>query len=206
MALAHAPRAGRVLVVEDEPEFAELLRYHLGKEGYAVLVAPTGGETRGIPVIIVTGRVEETDKVLGFELGAEDYVTKPFSPRELVSRIRAVLRRATRPVDGETPIRVGDLRIDRERFEVTLRDRIVVLTPKEFELLATLAAAPGRVFRRDHLLDRVWGQDGFVEPRTIDVHLGRLRAKFECAGLEGPPIETVRGVGYRFRDPERPRP
>ena len=242
MALMHAPRAGRVLVVEDEPDVAELLRYHLGKEGYAVLVAPTGGEvvrrardakpdvilldvmlpqlngwdvcrrlkaepdTRGIPVIMVTGRVEETDKVLGFELGAEDYVTKPFSPRELVARVRAVLRRgAARSVDVETPLRVGDLQIDRERFEVTLRDHVVVLTPKEFELLATLAAAPGRVFRREHLLDRVWGRDGFVEPRTVDVHLARLRAKFEDAGLDGPPIETVRGVGYRFRDPERPR-
>ena len=236
--VATAPRANRVLVVEDEPDVAELLRYHLGHEGYAVLIAPTGGdvvrrardarpdvilldvmlpqlngwdvcrrlkaepETRGIPVIMVTGRVGEADKVLGFEIGAEDYVTKPFSPRELLARIRAVLRRGRPPevrLCGPRIV-IGDLTIDRERFEVARAGQLVVLTPKEFELLATLAAVPGRVFRRDELLDRVWGQDGFVEPRTVDVHLARLRAKFQEAGLAAPPIDTVRGVGYRLRE------
>ena len=160
-------------------------------------------DLRGIPVIMVTGRVEEGDKVLGFEMGADDYVTKPFSPRELLARVRAVMRRS-RPVaaDRKTHLKIGLLEIDRERFEVTMAGRRVELTPKEFELLTVLAGTPGRVFGRDELLDQVWGQDGFVEPRTVDVHLARLRAKFAVHGLPAPGLETVRGVGYRFREPE----
>lgn len=164
--------------------------------------------TRGLPVIMVTARAEEGDKVLGFEVGADDYVTKPFSTRELVARVRAVVRR-TRPVEAEerrNRIKVGDLLIDRQRFEVTVGGRPVGLTPKEFELLATLAAEPGRVYGRDELLDLVWGRDGFVEPRTVDVHLARLRAKFVTARLPEPAIETVRGVGYRYRESGRPPP
>jgi DNA-binding response OmpR family regulator len=131
--------------------------------------------TRALPVIMLTARSEEGDKVLGFELGADDYVTKPFSARELVARVRAVVRR-TRPAEAEERrhrIKVGDLVVDRQRFEVTVGGRAVGLTPKEFELLATLAAEPGRVYGREELLDMVWGRDGFVEPRTIDVHLVR---------------------------------
>jgi DNA-binding response OmpR family regulator len=155
---------------------------------------------------MLTARAEEGDKVLGFELGADDYVTKPFSTRELVARVRAVVRRS-RPAETEERrqrIKVGDLVVDRLRFEVTVGGRQVALTPKEFELLATLAAEPGRVFGRDVLLDLVWGRDGFVEPRTVDVHLARLRAKFLAARLPEPGIETVRGVGYRFREAGRP--
>jgi DNA-binding response OmpR family regulator len=162
--------------------------------------------TRALPVIIVTARAEEGDKVLGFEVGADDYVTKPFSTRELVARVRAVVRR-TRPPETEERrlrIKVGDLVVDRLRFEVTVGGRAVGLTPKEFELLATLAAEPGRVYGRDELLDLVWGRDGFVEPRTVDVHLARLRAKFVAARLPEPGIETVRGVGYRYRESGRP--
>ena len=158
--------------------------------------------TRAIPVIMVTARVEEGDKVLGFELGADDYVTKPFSTRELVARIRAVVRRS-QPADRQAPktrVEAGDLLIDRQRFEVTMGGRPVELTPKEFQLLVTLASEPGRVFGRDELLDLVWGQDGFVEPRTVDVHLARLRGKFSEAGLPDPGVDTVRGVGYRFRE------
>jgi two-component system, OmpR family, alkaline phosphatase synthesis response regulator PhoP len=161
--------------------------------------------TRALPVIMVTARAEEGDKVLGFELGADDYVTKPFSTRELVARVRAVVRR-TRPPEIEERrhrIKVGDLVVDRQRFEVTVGGRAVALTPKEFELLATLAAEPGRVYGRDELLDLVWGRDGFVEPRTVDVHLARLRAKFVAARLPEPGIETVRGVGYRYRESSR---
>jgi two-component system alkaline phosphatase synthesis response regulator PhoP len=164
--------------------------------------------TGALPVIMLTARSEEGDKVLGFELGADDYVTKPFSTRELVARVRAVVRRA-RPPEAEERrhrIKVGDLLVDRQRFEVTVGGRAVALTPKEFELLATLAAEPGRVFGRDELLDMVWGRDGFVEPRTVDVHLARLRAKFAAARLPEPGIETVRGVGYRFREPGRTYP
>ncbi|MGH7342219.1 MAG: response regulator, partial [Candidatus Rokuibacteriota bacterium] len=235
-----APRSrlGRVLVAEDEGDVAELIRYHLTKDGYDVIFARTGAEalkvaredkpdlilldimipqmngwevcrclkrdpeTAPTPVIMVSGRAEEGDKILGFELGADDYVTKPFSPRELLARIRAVFRR---PRHGEATtkrnhLKAGGLEIDRERFEVTVGGRAVDLTPKEFELLATLVATPGRVFRRDELLDVVWGRDGFVEPRTVDVHMARLRAKFLGANVEPPGVETVRGVGYRFRE------
>jgi DNA-binding response OmpR family regulator len=161
--------------------------------------------TRPVPVIMVTARTEEGDKVLGFELGADDYVTKPFSTRELVARVRAVVRRSRPPEIEERRhrIKVGDLVVDRQRFEVTVGGRAVALTPKEFGLLATLAAEPGRVFGRDELLDLVWGRDGFVEPRTVDVHLARLRAKFVAARLPEPGIETVRGVGYRYREAGR---
>jgi DNA-binding response OmpR family regulator len=151
---------------------------------------------------MVTGRVEEGDKVLGFELGADDYVTKPFSPRELLARIRAVGRRGRTADAGQKKrhLKAGELEIDRDRFEVTMGGRAVALTPKEFELLATLVATPGRVFGREELLDTVWGRDEFVEPRTVDVHVARLRGKFTVAKLPAPGIDTVRGVGYRFRD------
>jgi DNA-binding response OmpR family regulator len=159
-------------------------------------------ETAPIPIIMVTGRAEEGDKVLGFEMGADDYVTKPFSPRELLARVRAVSRRGRAGDDAAGPrLRAGDLEIDRQRFEVKMKGRLVELTRKEFDLLATLIRTPGRVFGREELLDLVWGQDGFVEPRTVDVHVARLRAKFTAARAAVPAIETVRGVGYRFRDP-----
>ena len=233
-------RGARVLVVEDEADVAEMIRYNLGKEGYDVRVAANGTdalrqvkdarpdvilldimvphlngweicrrlkqdrETVAIPVIMVTGRVEEGDKVLGFEMGADDYVTKPFSPRELLARVRAVTRRGRLhdPAAGQV-LRAGELEIDRQRFEVKMKGRPVELTRKEFDLLSTLIRTPGRVFGREELLDLVWGQDGFVEPRTVDVHVARLRAKFTAARAPMPAIETVRGVGYRFRDTGR---
>ena len=128
---------------------------------------------------MVTGRVEEGDKVLGFELGADDYVTKPFSPRELVARVRAVSAAAS-AAEAPSEARTSRPAISRstgERFEVAIKGRAVELTRKEFELLATLVGAPGRVFGREELLDLVWGRDGFVEPRTVDVHVARLRAQ-----------------------------
>jgi len=233
-----AARAGRVLIVEDEQDIAELMRYDLMKEGYDVSVVLSGLEglesakalrpavilldimvpelngwvvcrrlkddpqTRGIPVVMVTGRAAEGDKVRGLEMGADDYVTKPFSPRELVARIGAVLRRGEPALakSAKTHLKVGTLDIDRDRFEVTMSGRRVDLTCKEFELLATLVGTPGRVFGRGELLDLVWRQDAFVEPRTVDVHLARLRAKFLAAGVPAPEVETVRGVGYRFRE------
>ncbi|MBI2216186.1 MAG: response regulator transcription factor [Candidatus Rokubacteria bacterium] len=157
-------------------------------------------ETAGIPIIMVTGRAEEGDKILGFELGADDYLTKPFSPRELVARVRAVARRVRQDADARRHISVGHLEIDRDRFEVRMKGRAVDLTRKEFELLAVLAASPGRVFGREELLDLVWGREQYVEPRTVDVHFARLRAKFTAAKLPAPPVEAVRGVGYRYRE------
>jgi DNA-binding response OmpR family regulator len=129
-------------------------------------------------------------------------VTKPFSPRELLARVRAVLRRGAdlEAREARHHLKAGDLEIDRHRFEVKMQARVVELTRKEFELLAVLVATPGRVFGRDELLDLVWGRDGFVEPRTVDVHVARLRAKFQVEKLPEPGIDTVRGVGYRFRD------
>jgi DNA-binding response OmpR family regulator len=157
-----------------------------------------------IPVILLTARSEESDRIVGLELGADDYVTKPFSPRELLARVRAVTRRGRLgDADGAQVLRAGDLEIDRQRFEVKMKGRLVELTRKEFDLLATLIRTPGRVFGREELLDLVWGQDGFVEPRTVDVHVARLRAKFTAARAPMPAIETVRGVGYRFRDSGR---
>jgi DNA-binding response OmpR family regulator len=118
--------------------------------------------------------------------------------------VRAVTRRGRQiPPERQRQLRAGDLEIDRDRFEVRFKGKAVELTPKEFELLATLVGQPGRVFARDELLDRVWGRDGFVEPRTVDVHLARLRSKFALAKLPEPGVETVRGVGYRFKDPPR---
>ncbi len=154
------------------------------------------------PVIMLTARGDEADRVLGLELGADDYVTKPFSLRELMARIKAVLRRKDSEKDRVWPevIQSGQLRIDRGRFEVTLSGRPTALTTKEFELLYTLAANRGRVLSRDRLLDLVWGQEDFVEPRTVDVHITRLRAKLaERSGSERY-IDTVRGIGYRFRE------
>jgi two-component system alkaline phosphatase synthesis response regulator PhoP len=161
-------------------------------------------ETAHTPVIMLTARGDEADKVLGLELGADDYITKPFSLREVMARIKTVLRRKDSEKDRDQPevIQSGQLRIDRGRFEVTLKGKAASLTTKEFELLYTLAANRGRVLSRDRLLDLVWDQEEFVEPRTVDVHITRLRGKLmEGSGLEGY-IETVRGIGYRFR--ERP--
>lgn len=164
--------------------------------------------THAIPIIIVTGRAEEKDKVLGLELGADDYVTKPFSPRELIARIRAVLRRREESTGAgrKQYLRAGDLEIDRVRFEVRMKGRPAELTRKEFDLLAVLVASPGRVFAREELLDLVWGREGFVEPRTVDVHVARLRAKFTAAKLAPPRVQTVRGVGYRFQERDGARP
>ena len=158
--------------------------------------------TSQTPVIMLTARGDEADRVLGLELGADDYITKPFSLRELMARIRTVLRRRDSEKDPQRPevIQSGRLRIDRGRFEVTIKGEATPLTTREFELLYVLATNRGRVLSRDRLLDMVWGEDGFVEPRTVDVHITRLRTKLsERSGSERY-IETVRGVGYRFRD------
>jgi DNA-binding response OmpR family regulator len=161
-----------------------------------------------VPIIMLTAKVDEIDKVVGLEMGADDYITKPFSMSEFRSRVRAALRRSRMPgADSadEEPIASGDLRIDFERRTVTLRGEEVRLTYVEFEVLAALARAPGRVLGREALLEQVWGDSEYRDPRTIDVHIRHLREKIE-RDPKGPEyLFTVRGVGYRFRE-ERPVP
>ena len=158
-----------------------------------------------VPIIMLTARDDEIDKVLGLEMGADDYITKPFSVREFRSRVRAALRRSEmlRGTPGsEEPIAVGGLRIDFERRAVTVRRSRVELTYVEFEVLAALARSPGKVLTREILLEQVWGDSAYRDPRTIDVHIRHLREKLERDPGSPEYLFTVRGVGYRFRDPE----
>ena len=156
-----------------------------------------------VPIIMLTAKAEEIDKVLGLELGADDYITKPFSMREFRSRVRAALRRAEMGAqfDGdEEPLERGDLRIDLAKRAVTLQAEPIQLTYVEFEILAVLAAHPGCVYTRDMLLDRIWGDSAFRDQRTIDVHIRHLREKLERDPKIPEYLLTVRGVGYRFKD------
>lgn len=222
-----------ILVVDDEEDVVELVRYNLEKEGYEVYSAGTGEDafdkarsklpdlvvldlmlpgidglevcrklksdsrTRHIPVIMLTAKGEEADIVSGLELGAEDYVTKPFSPKVLVARIRRILRKV--PVGDEqvAPLRVHDIKIDPSRREVLVGNRPVELTFTEFNILQTLARHPGRVLTRYQIVDAVHGSDYPVTDRAVDVQIVSLRKKL---GVCGKYIETVRGVGYRFKD------
>ncbi len=158
-----------------------------------------------VPIIMLTAKAEEIDKVLGLEIGADDYITKPFSLREFRSRIRAALRRAGMTRDSEElpddePLEVRDMRIDPAKRSVTVRGEDVRLTFVEFEILGALAHNPGRVFTREMLLTRIWGDSAFRDPRTIDVHIRHLREKIEREARDPEYLFTVRGVGYRFRD------
>ncbi|MFN7946391.1 MAG: response regulator transcription factor [Blastocatellia bacterium] len=230
----------RILIIEDDPDIAESIRYNLerggdftaqvvlsGEEGLlaalpratdAVAAAPdliildlnlpgmSGFElcrrlraeeaTSRTPIIMVTARVDENDKVRGLDLGADDYITKPFSVRELVARVRAALRRAGHDAAAPGGYDDGCLRIDYSGFTVTCEGVPVRLTRKEFALLAILSRQPGRVVPREQLLDRVWGLEYYGEARTLDVHISGLRKKLgNCGGC----IETMIGIGYRFR-------
>jgi DNA-binding response OmpR family regulator len=160
--------------------------------------------TSSVPIIMLTARVEEIDKVLGLELGADDYITKPFSVREFRSRVKAVLRRSqlTREKDDDSqePLEDGELRIDFDKRAVSVEDRPVRLTYVEFEILTALASNPGRVYSRATLLERVWGDSAYRDPRTVDVHIRHLREKLERDAKNPELVCTVRGVGYRFRD------
>ena len=219
-----------VMVIEDEKEIRDLVRYNLERAGYRVSTAADGeaglkdifasrpdvvvldlmlpersglevlrelrGEplTRDLPVIVLTARGAEMDRLLGFEHGADDYLTKPFAVRELIARVKALLRRS-RPERGETVIEAGALRVDPAAREARFRDRLLDLTPREFDLLAFLARHPGRVLSRDELLRKVWGYNYVGETRTVDVHVRRLRRKL---GEHESPIETVVGAGYKL--------
>jgi len=154
-----------------------------------------GDATPDLPIIMLTARDDDVDKIVGLELGADDYVTKPFNPRELVARVKAILRRASPPPSTEAPIRAGDIRIDPARHEVTVQGEPVELRPKEFDLLRALAAHQGIVLSREQLLERVWGYDFYGETRTVDVHIASLRKRLAGADAE---IETVLGVGYKL--------
>ena len=223
--------ASRVLVVDDEPDLLELVRFNLDQSGFAVETAASGREaleqlrrsppdlmvldlmlpdvsgteicrqvradTRlaQLPIIMLTARADEVDRVVGLELGADDYVTKPFSPRELTLRVRAVLRR--RQLPSSAVLESGPIVLDSERHRCYVDAAEVALTAKEFELLRGLMQRPGRVMTREQLLSEVWGDDIAVTLRTIDTHLKRLREKLGPAGRR---IETVRGVGYRFTE------
>ena len=156
--------------------------------------------TRSVPILILTARAAEVDKVLGLEMGADDYVTKPFSPRELVARVKAVLRRAYGPTTTAPHQRYerGRLRIDYDTYEVTLAGAQVGLGLREFELLKFFVQSPHRVFSRTQILDLVWGHNVYVEPRTVDVHIRRLRQRIERDDAHPTLILTVRGVGYKF--------
>jgi two-component system alkaline phosphatase synthesis response regulator PhoP len=224
-----------VLVVDDERNIVELVRLYLEKDGFAVIPASNGEDAlllhdrrdpdlvildvmlprvdgfevcreirrRGdTPILMLTARTDDIDAIVGLELGADDYVTKPFNPRALVARVKAILRRTEVTARGGRPIEVGSLRIDPRRREATVGERRLDLRAREFDLLAALARDPGVVLTRDALLEGVWGTDFPGETRTVDVHVAEVRKKL---GEDGPPIETIRGMGYRLVPPERSR-
>jgi len=157
-------------------------------------------DTAKLPILMLTAKAGEADRIVGLEMGADDYLAKPFSPREMVARVRAILRRSEAKPDTETApsYERGPLKIDFSTYEIFVRSRSVKLTLKEFELLRFLVQNPNRVLNRDQLLDRVWGGDTFVTPRTVDVHIRRLRKAVEKDDRKPKWILTVRGVGYKF--------
>ncbi|MBI3316739.1 MAG: response regulator transcription factor [Candidatus Omnitrophica bacterium] len=223
-----------ILLIEDEKNIIELVRYNLEQEGYKVFVSTrgnTGAEeairrkpsliildlmlpemngldvcktlkandmTAAIPVVMLTAKSEEADKIVGLELGADDYITKPFSPRELLARVKAVLRRSQEKPKEKT-LKAGDLEVDTGKHIVTVKGKTCELTSKEFDLLQILMEARGRVLTREVLLDKIWGYEPSlnIETRTVDMHIGQLRKKIRS---ESPRIVTVKNVGYRFDD------
>jgi two-component system alkaline phosphatase synthesis response regulator PhoP len=224
----------KILVVDDEEDILELIRFNLVREGYKVLCAQSGekalsigqsempdlmvldlmlpgidglevtkvlksdSRTRDIPIVMLTAKGEEADIVTGLELGADDYITKPFSPRVLVARVRAVLRRQSKEYKEETPVlRIHDIVIHPGRHEVLINGRPVQLTLTEFGIIEYLARRPGWVFTRTQIVDAVKGEDYYVTDRSVDVQIVGLRKKLGTAGTY---IETVRGVGYRFKE------
>jgi len=224
----------RVLIIEDDKDIVELVRYNLEKEEFQVTSAADGlsglaqvrksppdvllldlmlpklaglevcKEIRRepalnqLPILMVTARGDEADRVIGLELGADDYVVKPFSPRELVARIKALLRRAAPEKDSGKQVTVGELVVDPASYQVTRSGQPVTLSTLEFRLLYYLASRPRKVFSRDQLLDAVWGTDRFVTPRSVDVYIRRLREKIEADPEHPAYLKTVRGAGYLF--------
>ena len=155
-------------------------------------------KTSSLPIIMLTAKGEEVDRVLGLELGADDYITKPFSPRELVARVKAVLRRTIEKPAADKIIEAGDLVINKETYSVTNKGLPVKLSATEFKLLLFLAERRGKIFNRDQILDAIWRDEAFVEPRTVDVHIRRLRSQIEEDPAQPRYIKTMRGIGYFF--------
>ena len=230
----------RILLVEDDPDIADLLKLHLSDEGHAVDVVDDGDEgldraldcrydliildimlpgTDGfdicrrlrqekchVPILMVTAKTEEVDKVLGLELGADDYITKPFSIREVLARVKAIFRRVEvdqgEGPEGDAPIEFGDLVIDPEKRKVIANGESVDLTSKEYDLLLLFARNPGRAYDRQELLDEVWGYQYSGYSHTVNTHINRLRNKIEPDPSSPTYVKTVWGVGYRFAEPE----
>ena len=224
----------RILLIEDDKDIVELVRYNLENDGYQFLSASDGAtglaqirkappdlllldlmlpkisgleickeirkdvSLNRLPILILTAKGEEADRIVGLELGADDYVTKPFSPRELVARIKALLRRSEPETPSEKPIEIGALRIDPVAYRVTRAGKPVPMSTLEFRLLYFLASRPNRVFTRDQLLDGVWGTERFVTPRSVDVYVRRLREKIEMDPQHPAYMKTIRGAGYIF--------
>jgi two-component system, OmpR family, alkaline phosphatase synthesis response regulator PhoP len=224
----------RIIIIEDEKDIVELVRYNLKKQGFEIQAFLRGKDgleylkrnavdlilldillpdmdgfeicrrvraderLKNVPVIFLTAKGEEIDRVLGLEIGADDYVVKPFSPRELAARVKAVLRRRERAAEGHEIVETGNLRLDTRTQEAAVRGRSVELSTLEFKLLYFLVSHPRHVFSRDRLLDEVWGRDRYVTPRTVDVHIRRLREKIEESPERPQLLQTVRGSGYRF--------
>jgi two-component system, OmpR family, alkaline phosphatase synthesis response regulator PhoP len=189
------------MIKRDQPNLVILDLMMPGMSGLEVCRTLRGqDETATLPILMLTAKAGEADRVLGLELGADDYLAKPFSPRELVARVRAILRRANGAAQTETlpAYHKGDLKIDFATYEVSVRNKTIKLTLKEFELLRFLVQNPNRVLNRDQLLDRVWGGETFVTPRTVDVHIRRLRKAIEKDDSQPKWILTLRGVGYKF--------
>ncbi len=224
---------GSILIIDDEKDLIELVRYNLEKDGFDAIAATDGqsaieiaqrhkldlivldlmmpgmdglevcrrlrqdSRTARVPIIMLTAKATEADRIVGLEIGADDYVVKPFSPRELVARVKAILRRTATQAEPQQIIRHGDLTIDVARHEVLFGGKAVSLTATEFRILQFLAGKPGRVLTRDDIIDAALGRDANVFDRTIDVHITAIRRKL---GRGADQIETIRGFGYKFRD------
>ena len=230
----------KILVIEDDKDIIELVRYNLEKEGFQISSAQDGvlglaqakksppdllildlmlpnlpgleicrelrreRNQKRIPILMLTARGEESDRVVGLEMGADDYVTKPFSPRELVARVKALFRRGDdKPEEKETAIEIRGLVIDPKSYRVSLHGEIITMSTLEFRLLYFFATHPDRVYARDRLLDLIWGTERFVTPRSVDVYIRRLREKIEADPQKPVFLKTVRGAGYLFEYREK---
>lgn len=221
----------KILVVDDEKNIVELIKFHLKKESYRIIEAYRGKDAielyrkekpdliildlmlpdmggfevcksirkeSKVPIIMLTAKGEEVDKILGFELGADDYITKPFSPRELLARIKAILKRSRMNPSEVNEISIGPFKINTTTREIYKGDKLLELKPKEFDLLKLFFTNPSRVFSRQYLLEQIWGYDYLGDTRTVDVHIRRLRQKIEDDPDNPIYIRTVHGVGYKF--------